>query len=36
MPPINKIKITEFGPGLLDANPKPAINIYFINPSTAL
>jgi len=36
MPPINEIKITESGPGLLGINLKPAIDFYPINPSTAL
>jgi hypothetical protein len=35
MPPIDKIKITEFRLGLLGINSKPAIDIYSIYPSTA-
>jgi len=34
MPPIDKTKITKSRPGLSGTNPKPAIDIYPINPST--
>jgi hypothetical protein len=36
MPPIDKIKMTKFKPGLLGANPKPAVDIHPIYPFTAL
>jgi hypothetical protein len=36
MPPINKIKVTISRPGLLDMNPKLAIDIYPINTSITL
>jgi hypothetical protein len=36
MPPINKIKMTEFRPSLLGVNFKLAIDIYPIYLSTAL
>jgi hypothetical protein len=36
MPPINKIKITEFRLSLLGINPKLAIDIYSVYLSTVL
>jgi hypothetical protein len=36
MPPIDKIKITEFRPGLLGANLKLVTDIYSIYLSTVL
>jgi hypothetical protein len=36
MPPIGKIKITESGFNSLGANPKPAVDIYPVYPSTTL
>jgi hypothetical protein len=36
MLPIDKIKITESRPSLLGVNPKLAMDIYPINPSTIL
>jgi hypothetical protein len=36
MPPINKTKMTEFGPSLLGINSELTADIYFIYPSTVL
>ena len=36
MPPTDEIKITEFRPSLSGINPKPAADIYPVNPSTIL
>jgi hypothetical protein len=36
MPTINKTKITEFRPGLLGVNPKPAADIHSVYLFTVL
>jgi hypothetical protein len=36
MPPIDKIKTTEFGPGLLGTNPELVTDIYPVYLSTVL
>jgi hypothetical protein len=36
MPPIDEIKMTKSGPSSSGVNPKPATDIYPINPSTTL